>query len=58
MSEPAASYNLADLFSFVAGAVPDREAVVAGRRRSTFGDLPRPIPAPGGGDVGGRHLGR
>ena len=35
----AASFNLADLFRVVAGAAPDREAVVDGSRRLTYADL-------------------
>jgi 3-oxocholest-4-en-26-oate---CoA ligase len=33
------AFNLADLFELVAAAVPDREAMVAGDRRLTFGEL-------------------
>lgn len=35
----APSFNLADLFRVVAGAVPDREAVVDGSRRLSYADL-------------------
>jgi acyl-CoA synthetase (AMP-forming)/AMP-acid ligase II len=35
----APSFNLADLFRVVAGAVPAREAVVDGSRRFTYGEL-------------------
>lgn len=34
-----ATFNLADLFAVVAGAVPDREAVVDGDRRLSYADL-------------------
>src|SRR5947207_672038 len=37
MTEP--TYNLADLFELVAGAVPERLAVVAGDARRTYRDL-------------------
>jgi acyl-CoA synthetase (AMP-forming)/AMP-acid ligase II len=35
----APTFNLADLFELVARAIPDREALVSGSRRLTFGDL-------------------
>jgi acyl-CoA synthetase (AMP-forming)/AMP-acid ligase II len=35
----AATFNLYDLFAVVAGAVPDRDAVVEGGRRFTYADL-------------------
>ena len=33
------TFNLADLFELVADAIPEREAMVAGPRRLTYGDL-------------------
>ena len=39
MTSAAASWNLADLFEAVADAVRDREAIVAGEVRLSFGDL-------------------
>ena len=33
------TYSLADLFEIVAGAVPDREAIVCGSRRFTYAQL-------------------
>ncbi|HWC39490.1 MAG TPA: acyl-CoA synthetase [Acidimicrobiales bacterium] len=33
------TFNLADLFELVADAIPEREAMVAGARRLTYGDL-------------------
>ncbi len=38
-SGPPRSVNIADLFELVAGAVPDRLALVAGDRRLTYGEL-------------------
>ncbi len=35
----APTFNLADIFELVAGAVPDREAVVSGPTRRTYADL-------------------
>jgi fatty-acyl-CoA synthase len=35
----APTFNLADLFELVARAIPDREALVSGANRLTFGDL-------------------
>ena len=33
------TYSLADLFELVAGALPERLAIVCGTRRSTYGEL-------------------
>ena len=35
----APTFNLADLFELVAGAIPGREALVCGSKRVTFGEL-------------------
>ncbi len=35
----AATFNLADIFELVAGAVPDREALVCGATRLTYAEL-------------------
>jgi acyl-CoA synthetase (AMP-forming)/AMP-acid ligase II len=37
----AATFNIADIFELVAGAVADREAIVSGPTRRTYGELDR-----------------
>ena len=39
--QPSSTFNLCDLFELVVDAVPDREAMVAGDRRLTYGELDR-----------------